>query len=323
MYLNAENKTVRYSVVVPLYNEEKVINMCWQEITRVMNTLNENYEIIFVNDGSQDNTLLLAGKIIDNDSHTKLINFSRNFGHQAAISAGMNYANGLAIVVIDADLQDPPDVIPEMIAQWKQGYHVVYGRRIKRNGDSLFKKLTALLFYRFLDKMTDVNLPLDAGDFRLIDHKVRDELKKLPEKNRYVRGLVSWLGFKQTSVPFVREKRYAGKSKYPIQKMLKFALDGLTSFSYKPLKLATFSGILLSLFSFSYLLFVVWQKIFTSTTIRGWASTVAINLFFNGFILIILGIIGEYIGRIYDEVKMRPLYVVENTVGFERESVEK
>lgn len=281
-----------------------------------MNSTNESYEIIFVNDGSRDKTGFLINEIIATDKNIRLLNFSRNFGHQAAITAGMDYATGKAIVVMDGDLQDPPEVMLPMFERWKEGYDVVYGKRIIRKGETLFKKITASIFYRTLNAMTDVEIPVDVGDFRLIDRKVCDALKSLPERNRYVRGLVSWLGFTQTAVEFVREERFAGKTKYSLKKMIKFAIDAITSFSYKPLKIATVMGLVISSLSFLYLAFVLFQAIFTTWAIAGWSSLIAVNLFFNGVILIILGIIGEYIGRIYDEAKARPIYVISDKKGF-------
>jgi dolichol-phosphate mannosyltransferase len=302
------------SVVVPLYNEKDVINETCKRLKEIMDSTGYSYEIIMVNDGSRDTTLPLAVSICRANPEFKLISFSRNFGHQIAITAGMDYAKGDAIVVIDADLQDPPSVIPEMLKKWREeGYEVVYGKRVKREGETLFKKITAKIFYRFLNRMTDVNMPVDVGDFRLIDKKVRTALKLVNEKNRYIRGIISWLGFKTASVDFVREKRFAGETKYPFRKMLKFALDGIASFSYKPLKLASYMGICVSFFSFIYLLVVIYQRLFTNTTVTGWASSLAVSLFFNGIMLIIMGIMGEYIGRIYDEVKNRPLYIISYT----------
>jgi len=310
---------VTYSVIVPLYNEELVIRETYKRLKNVMESIGEPYEIIFVNDGSTDNTKTIVTDICRSDSNVRLIDFSRNFGHQLAITAGMDNSCGQAIIVIDADLQDPPEVIQDMIRKWKEGYEVVYGKRLKRKGETVFKKVTAKLFYRFLNSITDVDIPLDVGDFRLIDRKVCDALKLLPERNRYVRGLISWLGFKQTGVGFVREERFAGETKYPLKKMIKFAMDAITSFSHRPLKIATYVGIIISLLSFIYLVIVIIQKLTTNTTVPGWASLTVINLFFNGVILITLGIIGEYIGRIYDETKGRPLYIIREKIGFEDE----
>lgn len=310
---------VRYSIIVPLYNEEEVVCETHKRLSTVMSSTGEEYEIVYVNDGSRDNTEKLVKEIMASDKHTCLINFSRNFGHQTAISAGMDNARGQAIVVIDADLQDPPEVILDMIAKWKEGFDVVYGKRTVREGETAFKKVTAKLFYRFLSSMTPIDIPNDTGDFRLIDRKVCDAMKSLTEKNRYVRGLVSWVGFKQTSVEYVRKQRFAGETKYPLKKMLKFAGDAITSFSYKPLKLAGYAGYTLSIASFLYLLYIVIRKLTVGDFSIGWASTVAISLFFNGVVLIVLGIMGEYIGRIYDECKGRPLYIIDEKLGFDDE----
>lgn len=311
-----KQSAVKYSVIVPMYNEEEVIEHTYERLKLVMDSTNECYELIFVNDGSKDRTVELVSMICDFDPNVRMINFSRNFGHQIAISAGMDYAQGDAIVVIDADLQDPPEVIIDMIAKWKEGFEVVYGKRLKRKGETMFKKITAKLFYRTLRSLTNVDIPVDTGDFRLIDRKVCDVLRGLKEKNRFVRGLVSWIGFRQTMVEYEREERFAGETKYPLKKMISFAIDGITSFSYKPLKIATYVGFTLSITSFLYLLVVIFQKLFTGTTIAGWASIVAVNLLFNGIILMLLGIIGEYIGRIYEESKNRPLYIVREAQGF-------
>lgn len=306
----------KYSVVVPMFNEEAVIEYTYERLKQVLELTEEPYELLFVNDGSKDRTVELVSTICDFDPSVRLINFSRNFGHQIAISAGMDYAQGDAIIVIDADLQDPPEVILDMIAKWKEGYEVVYGKRLERKGETVFKKLTAKIFYRTLRSLTNVDIPVDTGDFRLIDRKVCDVLRGLKEKNRFVRGLVSWVGFRQTMVEYVREERFAGETKYPLKKMIAFAIDGITSFSYKPLKIATYAGFTLSISCFLYLLVVVFQKLFTGSTVPGWASMIAVNLLFNGIILMILGLIGEYIGRIYDESKNRPLYIVRELQGY-------
>jgi len=306
---------VRYSVVIPAFNEEAVITETYNRLTNVMISMNESYELVFVNDGSRDNTAFIVAEICQNDRHVRLINFSRNFGHMPAISAGMEYARGEAIFIIDADLQDPPEIFPEMAAKWNEGYHVVYGKRKKREGDGIFKKISAKIFYRLLRRMTSIDLPLDTGEFRLIDRKVCDAVNRLPEKNRYIRGLVTWVGFKQTEVLYVRQERFAGETKYPLRKMIIFAMDAITAFSYKPLKIATSVGFLISFFSFVYLIIVFYQRFFTDTTITGWASTTGILLFTQGIVMMILGMMGEYIGRVYEEIKNRPAYIVQEVLG--------
>lgn len=308
---------ILYSIIVPLYNEELVIRETYRRLKKVMDSTEESYEIIFVNDGSRDKTVEMVKEICSKDMNIKLLSFSRNFGHQVAITAGMDHSIGKAVIVIDADLQDPPEVMLKMIEKWKEGYDVVYGKRLKRNGETFFKKFTAKMFYRILTSMSDVDIPTDAGDFRLIDRKVCDALKSLPEHNRYVRGLVSWIGFKQTGVEFVREERFAGETKYPLKKMLKLASDGITAFSYKPLKIATSIGSIAAVSGFAYLLILLIEKLFTSAEISGWSAAIAAMLFLSGLILMMLGIIGEYIGRIYDESKGRPLYIIGEKEGFE------
>ncbi len=305
------------SIVVPVYNEQEVIDETFRRLSAVFKDYFMDVEYIFINDGSKDNTYFKLKDMAINNPAVRVINFARNFGHQIAITAGMDYAKGDAIVIIDADLQDPPEVILQMVDKWKEGYEVVYGKRLKRDGETFFKRFTAKTFYRFLDSMTDVKLPVDVGDFRLIDRRVCDAMKCLPERSRYVRGLVSWVGFKQTSVEYHREKRFAGETKYPLKKMLKLAADGIFSFSYKPLKLATFMGMLVSALSFIYLIVVIVQGIIKKDIVSGWASSMAVSLFLNGVMLIVIGIMGEYVGRIYEEVKARPLYIVGELMGFE------
>ncbi|OMF24664.1 glycosyltransferase family 2 protein [Paenibacillus sp. FSL H8-0259] len=306
---------VRYSIIIPMFNEEEVIQETYRRIKKVMGATGESYELLFVNDGSMDNCAQMIEEYSYWDESVKLIDLSRNFGHQIAITAGMDYALGDAVVIIDADLQDPPELILDMIAEWKKGYEVVYAKRIKRNGESLFKKWTAALFYRILRYSTDISIPVDTGDFRLIDRKVCDELKRLPEKNRFVRGLVSWVGFRQKALEYERDERLAGETKYPLKRMIKLSLDGITSFSYKPLKLAGYLGALLSASGFLYLMYVLYLALFTDEAVKGWASMIGITLTFNGFVLIMLGVLGEYVGRIYDESKGRPLYIVQEFYG--------
>jgi len=304
-----------YSVVIPAYNEQEVINEAYARITNVMKGMGELYELIFINDGSTDETAQIIAGFCEKDTSVRLINFTRNFGHMAAISAGMEHTRGDGIFIIDADMQDPPEVFPKMAEKWKEGFHVVYGKRVKRKGESIFKRWSARVFYRFLRRMTPVDLPSDTGEFRLIDRKVCDAVNKLPEKSRYIRGLVSWVGFKQIPVEYERDKRFAGVTKYPLKKMLKFAMDAITSFSYKPLKLATSLGFIISLLSFLYIIYILYERIFTDRTVTGWTSTLAVILFTQGIVLMILGLMGEYIGRIYTELQNRPTYIVQEIIG--------
>jgi len=313
---------VKYSIIVPLYNEEEVLPQTYPRLKKVMESLDDSYEVIMINDGSKDKTAFMAKEICLENPSFKMINFSRNFGHQTAITAGMDHARGQAIIVIDADLQDPPEIIPQMIAKWKEGFEVVYGRRISRKGETFFKKFTARMFYRTLNKLVDIKMPTDVGDFRLIDKKVKDALITIPEHNRYVRGLISWLGFKQTSVDFARDARAAGETKYPFRKMIKLALDGITSFSYKPLKFSVNIGLFISAFSIAFAIAVVLLRFFDIVAMEpGWASLMVVILFFFGVVLIMLGIIGEYIARIFEEVKGRPLYIISEKIGDFEENI--
>jgi len=309
---------VIYSIIVPVYNEELVIDESYRRLKRVMDCTKENYEIVFVNDGSKDKTRVKAEEICKNDEKIKLINFSRNFGHQAAITAGMDLALGDAVVVIDADLQDPPEVILTMIEKWKEGYEVVYGRRTTREGETLFKKITAKMYYRLLKSMTSVDVPVDTGDFRLIDRKVCDSLIALPEKNRYVRGLVSWVGYKQTCVEFTRQERFAGDTKYPLKKMIKLAFDGMTSLSYKPLVIAGYFGGLAFLIGIVSMVVTFVKDILNKSKIIDFGMMISINMMMFGVTLGCIGIMGQYIGRIFDESKGRPIYIIDSTTNYKR-----
>jgi dolichol-phosphate mannosyltransferase len=306
------------SVVVPLYNEELVIEEMYQRISKVMREIGPDYEIVAINDGSRDRTLEIARAICQKDKRVKVISFSRNFGHQIAITAGMDRAKGQAVVIIDADLQDPPEVIIDMVEKWKEGYQVVYGTRKKREGESFFKLLTAKLFYRTIRKMTNVDIPVDTGDFRLMDRSVVDQLKRMRERNRFVRGMVSWVGFKQGEVKYVRDRRYAGETKYPLKKMLRFAADGIVSFSQIPLRLASFLGFLASGLSFVFIFYgLIVKAYFPDRAIPGWTSIFVGLLFLGGVQLICAGILGEYLGRIYEEIKGRPLYITQEELNFD------
>jgi dolichol-phosphate mannosyltransferase len=309
--------TPRHSIVVPVYNEEEGIPSLVARLEKLIKTIQpETTEIIFVNDGSQDKSgeaLDLAGA---KNSNFKVIHFSRNFGHQLAITAGIELANGETVSVIDADLQDPPELIVEMISKWKEGFDVVYAVRRVRVGETWFKLWTAKMFYRLLHKLTDVNIPLDTGDFRLMDRKVVNAFLKLKERHRFVRGMVAWLGFRQVGIPYDRAERQFSETHYPFKKMLTFAFDGITSFSTVPLRLATYLGLTsasLALFIGSWTLYV---KFISGAAIQGWASVMLIVLFLGGIQLVTLGIFGEYLGRIYDEGKARPLYIIASKTGF-------
>lgn len=305
------------SVIVPLYNEELVINEMHARLTQVLEGANIDYEIVMVNDGSRDATLEMVKVICKTDKRVKLISFSRNFGHQIAITAGMDKANGQAVVLIDADMQDPPEVILEMLEKWQEGWHVVYGVRKKREGESFFKLFTARMFYRLLRRLTSVSIPVDTGDFRLMDRRVVEELKKMRERVRFVRGMVSWIGFKQCKVEYIRARRFAGETKYPFMKMLKFALDGILAFSQVPLKVSSAFGLLSAGLSFVFMVYGLMMRIFfPEHVIPGWTSIFVAILFLGGIQLICVGILGEYLGRVHEEIKGRPIYICEEEINF-------
>lgn len=306
----------KISVIIPVFNEEGSISELLNRLQTVLKQQQISSEIILVDDGSTDGTLPILQEFANKNNEVKLIVFSRNFGNQAAVSAGLNYCIGECAIIIDADLQDPPELLPELIAKWQEGYEVVFAQRAARKGESLFKKITASIFYRLLQKLTQVDIPPDTGDFRLIDRKVITTLNEMPEKNRFLRGMVSWAGFRQTGITYVREERFAGETKFPFFKMLKFALTGITSFSFVPLQLASYFGFIVSAGAFISGLYVLYLKFFTDKTIQGWTSLMIALLFLGGIQLITLGIVGEYIGRMSDEVKQRPAYVIRDTVNF-------
>jgi dolichol-phosphate mannosyltransferase len=315
----ADHRRPVFSIVAPVYNEEAILPEFYRRMTAVMVEAGEAYELILVNDGSRDRSLNIMRELHDQDPRVKIINFSRNFGHQIAITAGADYAQGEAVIITDADLQDPPEVILDMINRWREGYEVVYAVRSQREGETWFKEFTARLFYRLIAGITNVDIPLDAGDFRLMDQHVVAALRQVREQHRFMRGLSSWVGFKQVGVEYVRQQRYAGETKYPFRKMLKFAIDGITSFSYLPLQLATYFGFFIAGLSLAGIVLTIILRLSGSTAFYGQASTLVSVLFLGGVQLIFLGIIGEYLGRIYDEVKGRPLYIVAETLGFDEQ----
>lgn len=308
----------KVSVVIPMYYEQEVVDVCYKRVKKVLEELKEKYEheIIFINDGSKDKTLDILQDIAKVDKNVKIISFSRNFGHQAAVTAGLKYVTGDAIIIIDADLQDPPELIPDMIEKWEQGYEVIYGKRKKRNGESAFKLLTAKAFYTTLNKLSDVEIPGDTGDFRLVDKKVVDVINSLPEHNKFLRGLFSWVGFEQYEYEYERKERYAGKTKYPLKKMLKLASDGIIGFSTKPIKAIGGFGITFVIVSIVILLYFILSKIFGWTNmVKGWTSIMFATTFVGGIVLLSLWIIGEYLVRIYDEAKQRPQYIIKKKIN--------
>ena len=304
------------SVIVPLYNEEEVIGESYRRLTQVRSSMEEDYELIFVNDGSRDKTFDLARGIQEKDPHVVLVDFSRNFGHQMAVSAGLMQARGDAVVIIDADLQDPPELIPKMVEMWRGGAEVVYGKRASRQGETAFKKLTAFCYYRVLDALSGWKIPKDTGDFRLMDRKVADVLRSMPEHNRFLRGMVSWLGFRQVPLEFVREERFAGTTKYPLKKMLKLASDGIVSFSGKPFGIMRVLGGLLLAAGLVDLLALLIAHAVTGAS-GGWPYVIAAVLAVGGANLLALGICGVYFERMYDELKGRPLYIVRQVLRSE------
>ena len=306
-------KTPKYSLVIPVYNEEANLQELNSEIKQVMSKLNESYEVIYINDGSRDRSLLVLRDLVKKDKNIKFLSFSRNFGHQAALTAGLDHAKGQAIISMDSDLQDPPQLLPEMIKKWKQGYEIVYARR-KRRHDSFFKKYTALAYYRLLNKFSEVKIPRNVGDFRLIDRKVLDELKGMREKARYLRGMVAWLGFRFTFVDFDRPERKNGKTNYTLTKMARLAMNGILNFSLLPLKLGLFMGLASIFVGIIFLIYMIIDILLNSTIYQLYKWLAVILLIFAGIQFMFLWIIGEYIGRIHNETKDRPLYVIREKV---------
>ena len=304
------------SIVIPCFNEEEVIGETIRRLQAFCAGVQDlEVELIFVDDGSRDRTRELLRDFAQVDPRVKLLGFARNFGHQIAVSAGIDAASGDAVVLIDADLQDPPEVVHEMVAKWREGYDVVYGTRTERPGESAFKLATARGFYRLLNRLSDVPIPLDTGDFRLMSRRVVDTLKSMPERDRFVRGMVSWVGFRQTALPYRRALRFAGTSKYPLRKMLRFATDGILSFSIKPLQMSITMGLAAAALSMTGIAYALFLRIFTNVWVEGWTALMIAVLFIGGVQLICVGILGEYVGRIYNEVKRRPLYVVQERIG--------
>jgi dolichol-phosphate mannosyltransferase len=306
------------SIVVPCYNEEAVLaELHGRLISMLEGVESVGFEIIYTDDGSRDRTPEILRGLQAGDSRVRVVSLSRNFGHQLAVTAGLEHTSGDAVVIIDADLQDPPEVIPEMLARWQDGYQVVYGLRAKREGETTFKLWTAKAFYRLINRVSEVEIPIDVGDFRLIDRRVVDVLLAMPERDRFLRGMISWVGFKQVAVIYDRAARHAGETKYSLIKMLRFAVDSVISFSFAPLRLAIWVGFAAIAAAVVGIVYALVIRFYTTTWVRGWASIFTAVLFLGGIQLITLGIVGEYVGRIYAEVKLRPLYVVGERLGFD------
>jgi dolichol-phosphate mannosyltransferase len=313
------------SILAPVYNEEPVLRELYRQVREVMDETGYPWELVLVNDGSRDRSEEIIAELHEEDDRVKGISFSRNFGFQVAVTAGLDHAHGDAVILTDADLQDPPTVFPRMIAKWEEGFDVVYGIRSSRQGETWFKVVTAKVFYRLIYRITDIDIPLDTGDFRLMDRRVVNAIRGMPERNRFLRGMVPWVGYKQTGITYERRARFAGESKFSsVRQMLPFALDAITSFSYLPLQLATYMGFLLAGLSLLAIVVVVALRLLgPSDPLLGQATTLVTVLFLGGVQLISLGIIGEYLGRIYDEVKGRPLYLIDQSWGFEEGESER
>ena len=307
-----------YSIIIPCYNEQEVLTETHRRLTAVMEEMGESYELVYVNDGSRDNTPAMLNELAAQDPHVRVVHFARNGGHQIAVTAGLDYASGDALVIIDADLQDPPEVIPEMAAKWKEGFEVVYGQRRSRQGESRFKEMTAKAYYKILQKLAGDIFPRDTGDFRLVDRKVADVIRGMPEHSRYLRGMFAWAGFKQTPVLFDRDKRFAGETHYPLKKMIKLAMDGILSFSDKPLTLPLVLGFVMTALGGLMGLILLILLLFHTQGGLWWIASLI--LLSGGAILLCMGIQGRYLARVYEEVKGRPLYVVGDTRGFEGEA---
>lgn len=310
------------SIVSPIFNEEDTLPEFYKRLSAALQEYGDQYEIILVNDGSRDNSLNMMREINANDPRVKIVNLSRNFGHQIAICAGLDQASGNVIAIMDSDLQDPPEVLPKFFEKQKEGYDIVYAVR-KNRKEGILKKTAYAVFYRLLIRMVNINIPLDSGDFCVISRRALDVLKTMPERNPFLRGLRGWIGFNQIGLEYDRDKRFAGEVKYTFSKLTKLAFDGFISFSYVPLRLASVMGLMISAISFLSILIIFYLSFFTSrtTAVPGWASITTIILFLGGVQLVTIGIIGEYIGRIYDEVKQRPLYIVQDVIGYEPQKI--
>jgi len=307
---------LKLSIIVPVYNEEGNLAELHTRLTSVLKSLNHSYEIIFVDDGSTDKSFEHIADLAKHDGKTKALSFSRNFGHMVALSAGLDAAAGEAAITLDADLQHPPELIPQLVSKWENGAEIVNTIRSETKGAGFFKRITAGFFYWLISKIGRINLKANTADYRLLDQKVVATLKNVKERHRFLRGLIAWVGFKQEFLPYQADQRLSGKSKYSFHRMFSFAIDGITSFSAFPLRLATYLGLVIAFFSFLYILYALYIRFFTTQAIEGWTSVLVAVLFIGGVQLIFLGVIGEYLSRVFDEVKQRPLYIINRKIGF-------
>src|SRR5688572_6783873 len=315
------DEPVVLSLVIPVFDEEATLDALFTSLRDRLAALGVAHEVVLIDDGSRDRTAEMLGEMTRRDSRFRSVRFSRNFGHQSAVTAGLHFSRGSAVVVMDADLQDPPDLLATMIARWRDGFHVVYAQRLKRHAEGPLKRGIAFMYYRLLQRLTDVDIPSDTGDFCLMDRRVVDLLNRMPERNRYLRGLRAWLGFRQTAVQFERPARIAGEPKYTFWKSLALGINGIVAFSKVPLRFATYLGMIVSTVSLVLTVWAVYQRLVGGDTVRGWASTLVVILLLGGVQLLMIGVVGEYLSRIYDEVKQRPMYVIEELRGFD-ESVD-
>jgi len=313
----------RFSIVAPIFNEEGNIPLLYERLRTVMDGLGEPWELVCVNDGSRDHSAEMLDELAERDSRVKTIHFARNFGHQIAVTAGIDFAHGDAVVLIDADLQDPPELIAEMVERWRAGYQVVYATRERREGETWFKIFTARMFYRIIHAITDVHIPVDTGDFRLMDRRVVDVLKTMREHSRFIRGMTSWVGFRQIGVSYVRDQRHSGETKYPLRKMIRFALDAITGFSFWPLQIMIYVALVLGVLALLAIPFVAIMRVAADTFwFEGQATTIVLLLLVSSFQLFFLFVLGQYVARTYDETRNRPLYVVARTKGFSDDDTE-
>ena len=317
--MNGNHREIDISIVVPMFNEKTNVEYFFEQLIPVLERLNLTYEIICVNDGSTDSTMERLIQYHQNDSRIKIINFSRNFGKETALTAGLRYSRGDVVIPIDADLQDPPEMIESLLAKWREGYDVVYAVRTKRLGESWSKRLTANLFYKFINLFSETPIPKNTGDFRLMDRRVVEVLNQIPERTRFMKGLFAWVGFKQVGLDYERQPRHLGESKWSFWKLWNFALDGITLFSTAGLKFWSYAGLVISLLALLYALFLITRTLMHGKDVPGYASIMVAILFLGGLQLIGLGILGEYLGRVYAEVKNRPLYIVRDSYGFDDE----